>query len=116
VRLLLDENCSSRELLARLRAGGHDVVASIAVLGSGASEDAIVSHAHHDRRAIVTKDAHDFRAAVSNTPEHPGLLLVFDDSHAPRLLAAALSTAIDNIATAYRTVRGLILSVNEFQY
>ena len=116
MRLLLDENCSGREFITRLRAGGHDVVTSIAVLGAGASDDAIVSHAHRDHCAIVTKDAHDFRAAVSNTPEHPGLLLVSEDSHAPRLSAAALSRVIDNIATAYPSVRGLVLSVNEFQY
>jgi len=96
VRLLLHENASDRSFVARLRAG-HDVETSVAALGVGASDRAILAHAQATFRVVVTPDCADFRVLVADERSHPVLLIYAGDVHP----AATLVRAIDNIAATF---------------
>ncbi len=113
MRLLLDENASDRSFVALLRAAGHDVATSVAALGMGASDRAILAHAHQTRRAIVTRDCADFRALVAGEQRHSGLLLIYAGSMQP---AAKLVRAIDRIAASFPAPDDLVLSLADFSW
>jgi predicted nuclease of predicted toxin-antitoxin system len=113
VRLLLDENTSGRSFLAQLRGAGHDVEASLARLGPGASDRAIAALAVSDKRVLVTRDCQDFLAMCAQFVEHPGLLLIY--GFVGKVTAAsALVAAVANVAKTYPTLDNLILSLNDF--
>lgn len=116
MRLLIDENCAERDFLARLRKAGHDVTATLAVLGAGASDAAIVAHALTENCSIVTKDVEDFRRLLSGDEGHAGLLLIYEDERRLLLSAAALARAINNVAATYPDLRSYIIVLNEFMW
>ncbi len=111
MRLLLDENASDRSFILGLRAAGHDVETSVAVLGVGASDRAIFAHAQATRRAIVTRDCDDFRAVVSGERAHFGLILIYAGGMHP---TATFIRAIDNIDATFATIEDLVLSLADF--
>lgn len=116
MRLLLDENCSSRRLLARLRAAGHTVETVIDALGSGTTDAAVFDYATRKKFAIVTKDVDDFRSVAAGRKRHSGLLLIYEETarHSPSY--EALVRAICNVAAIYPRIDGLMISLNEFQW
>lgn len=114
MRLLIDENCAEREFVFRLRSGGHDVEIAAQVLGYGASDNAIYDHAVAHARAIVTKDADDFRSLAEKREAHPGLLLIYEDAFLPKRSAKILAQAIDNVAATYPDIESYIIVLNEF--
>ena len=102
MRLVVDENCADKEFLVRLRSSGHDAETVVGAVGAGAQDSAVVTYALATRRAIVTKNAKDFRALLGTHEKHPGLTLIFDDSNGPRPSVASLVQSIDNVATTTR--------------
>ncbi|MGH7727705.1 MAG: DUF5615 family PIN-like protein [Vulcanimicrobiaceae bacterium] len=116
MRLLIDENCAERDFLARLRNAGHDVMTTVGALGVGASDAAIIELALAENRTVVTKDADDFRRQMSAHAEHAGLLLIYEDQHRLRRSAAALASAIDNVAAIYPSARSYIIPLYEFMW
>jgi hypothetical protein len=116
VRLLLDENCASRELQRRLRADGHDVDTTIRALGVGVSDAVVAAHALSERRVVLSKDTADFARLYDGCDDHPGILLIFEDSTHRRLTAETIARAIRHIEATYTLVHGMILAVNDFQW
>lgn len=114
MRLLVDENCADKEFLARLRSSGHDAETVVAAVGAGAPDSTVVSYVLATQRAIVTKNAKDFRALLATYEKHPGLILIFDDSNGPRPSVASLVQSIDNVATTYPVFESYIIVLNEF--
>jgi predicted nuclease of predicted toxin-antitoxin system len=113
VRLLLDENTSSRSFLAQLRRAGHDVDTTLERLGPGTSDTTIAALAVSDRRVLVTRDCQDFLALYAQFAEHPGLLLIYGFvGKATR--ASALVAAIANVAKTYPLPDNLVLALNDF--
>ncbi len=109
--LLLDENASERRLVERLRTAGHDVETSVARLGVGAADTAILGAALASRRAIVTRDCADFRTLYAALSEHPGLLLIYGGKSTT---TTAVVNAINRVADLYAATENLILSLNDF--
>lgn len=113
MRLLVDENCSSREFVALLRAAGHDVETVAASVGSGARDEAVATYALRADRAIVTKDVEDFRALLVGR-HHSGLLLIYEGEDGARLSAANLALMVANANATYASVVGMVLNLIEF--
>jgi len=111
VLLLLDENASDRGLVVRLREAGHDVETSVARLGVGASDAAIVAAALETRRTVVTRDCDDFRTLYAELSRHPGLLLVYGGK---ATTTNVLVKAVGRIAGLYPELDDLILALNDF--
>ena len=79
LRILVDECLASGLLIRLLRNAGHDAIASVEVLGSGANDRDVFIYALKDKRAILTADCADFMRLQEREPEHCGLLLVYQD-------------------------------------
>lgn len=112
MRLLLDENASDRSFVAQLRGAGHDTETSVAALGVGASDGAILAHAQATCRTIVTRDCADFRALVAGE-RHPGLLLIYAGTLQP---VGQLVIAVDRIAACFPATADLVLSLVDFAW
>jgi predicted nuclease of predicted toxin-antitoxin system len=116
LRLLLDENCASRELQLRLRNEGHDVETAIEALGPGISDAAVAAYACSERRVLLSKDIADFSNLYADRNNHSGLLLIFEDATSRRLTAERIARAIHNIEAMYSVIDGMIVALHGFQW
>ncbi len=101
MRVLINENMSSRRLAARLQSVGHDVLlASDSGLGS-ASDARVLVWAVAQDRPVLTRDHEDFAdlhdLVMAVVGHHPGILVVrFDNDPRHNLTERAIATAIGN--------------------
>ncbi|QGZ93510.1 DUF5615 family PIN-like protein [Terricaulis silvestris] len=80
-RKLLLDNCVAKDVVARLRADGHDVV-TVAERGDDPGDPAILAAAASEGRAIITID-HDFGTLVfRDGSKHLGVLRLRQSSAA----------------------------------
>jgi predicted nuclease of predicted toxin-antitoxin system len=102
VRILIDENMSSRRLAARLQSTGQDVVLATDV-GLGSIADArVLAWAVAQDRAVLTRDHEDFAAlhdlVMAVGGHHAGILVVrFDNDPRHNLTERDMSTALGNL-------------------
>lgn len=113
MRLYLDEDLSSKELVARLNAAGHELVPTL----RGEPDGNVWAHAQAMQAAIVTQNARDFEGLALAAPRHQGLLFVYRENDPLRDMTPAwLADAIDRVATAWAGgVADLILTLNAFR-
>jgi predicted nuclease of predicted toxin-antitoxin system len=102
VRILIDENMSSRRLAGRLQSTGQDVVLATDV-GLGSIADArVLAWAVAQDRAVLTRDHEDFAAlhdlVMAVGGHHAGILVVrFDNDPRHNLTERDMSTALGNL-------------------
>lgn len=113
MRILVDEDLASRELIARLTAalpGG--------VLDSDreASDEEVWRRAQDEGAAILTGNVVDFMRLARERPTHRGLLLVYRrNDRTTDLRAAGIGEGVFGIASRYPDgIDGWILAVNHF--
>jgi hypothetical protein len=113
VRLYLDEDLASRELIARLAAGSHDVLRTL----RGESDADVWAYAQRERAAVVTRNGRDFEALAGATPGHYGLLLVYLDNDRRRdMTFTEIAAAIERVAALMASgIEGRILVLNAFR-
>ena len=113
VRLYLDEDLSSKELVARLESAGHELVPTV----RGEPDGNVWAHAQTMRAAVITQNARDFERLALAAPRHHGLLLVYRENDPLRdMTPARLANAIDRLATTWAAgVADLILTLNAFR-
>ncbi len=75
MRLYLDEDTASLQLIRRLRAAGHVVIEPL----RGMSDLRCWRHARAERAVVLTTNARDF-VALAGTGAHHGLLLVYREN------------------------------------
>lgn len=92
MRLLVDEDLASDELMARLRRAGHHVETP----EKGVLDPFVWRHAQEAGLAVVTGNPDDFLALATRTPRHHGVLLVYGERDpVTQMRAAEISGAID---------------------
>jgi predicted nuclease of predicted toxin-antitoxin system len=101
VRLLVDENMSSRRLAALLQAAGHDVVLATNVGLVSVNDARVFAWAVAEQRPVLTRDHEDFAAlhdlVVAVGGDHPGILVVrFDNDPRSNLSERGIVTALAN--------------------
>lgn len=113
MRLYLDEDVASRELIARLTVAGHVVLVPL----RGESDARGWSHTQVERAAVVTMNAVDFVRLADRTTDHQGLLLIYRQNDPTRdMTAAAITAAIERVAATYPDgVVGLTVTLNQFR-
>jgi len=113
VRLVVDENLASAELLARLGKAGHDAE----TLHKGASDLDVWALAQAERRALVAANPADFDSLASATPGHHGLLLLYRDPEpAKRMRASGIAVAIERVQEIHEdAVAGKRIVLNEWR-
>jgi hypothetical protein len=114
VRLLIDEDSASKELVARLEGHSHQVVPPV----RGVSDERCWDYAQGLAVPLLTMNAKHFIPLAENSGGHHGLLLVYRHNDPSRdMTAAMVATAVQRIDYAYPGgVLNLILSVNQFRW
>jgi hypothetical protein len=115
LRLLLDECSGAHTLVEGLNAAGHDVERSVDVLGSAAVDEAVLAYATESDRVLVTMNCDDFLALASDGRRHAGLLLHYRRANGG-LTYDQIVTAVGNIASAFPTIGGMAISLNQWAW
>lgn len=113
MRILVDENLESADLLSRLRRAGHHVE----TVRKGSIDPEIWRYARSHRLAVLTANARDFLSLAEDEPRHDGLLLVYGerDPH-QRMDASAIAAAVERVRVAHGdAVERRIVVVNEWR-
>ncbi|MGQ0607507.1 MAG: DUF5615 family PIN-like protein [Chloroflexota bacterium] len=113
VRLCVDEDLRSGELLNRLRNAGHDVIA----LDKGLTDEEVWGFAQQHDAAVLTGNAADFTGLALTDVHHAGLLIVLAEGDATRdMTPRAIARAIERISDRHPTgLRGLTVVVNHYR-
>lgn len=113
MRILVDEDLASRELITRLVAAFRGEILSP---DRETSDEEVWQRALGGGAAILTGNVVDFLALARERPEHHGLLLVYRrNDPTTDLRAADVAAGVMAIASRYPDgIDGLILAVNHF--
>jgi hypothetical protein len=112
VRILVDEDLASRELISRLESAfAGDVLPP----ARETSDAEVWRRAQEAAAAILTGNVVDFLDLARQRPSHHGVLLVFRRNDPHDLRAAGIAAGVVAIAERYPDgVKDLILAVNDF--
>lgn len=120
MRLLIDENMSSRRLTERLRQAGHDVVIAGEVGLLTVSDARVLTKAVAENRPVLTRDhgdfadLHDLVMAVAG--HHAGIPVVrFDNDPRQNLSERGIVTAIGNLVESGQDLRDTIQVLNHWR-
>src|SRR5262249_26974332 len=120
MRVLVDENMSSRRPADRLRAAGHDVALALDVGLVAASDARVLTWAVGRGLPVLTRDhedfadLHDLVRAVGG--HHPGLLVVrFDNDPRHNLTERGVATALANLEDSGVAVADQIHVLNHWR-
>ena len=113
MRLYVDEDIASLQLISRLRAAGHVVIEPL----RGMSDARCWRHAQADRAVVLTMNARDYVALATTGPNH-GLLLVYRENDPTRdMTAKDIAAAVGRVADTYPDgISGQILTLNGFRW
>lgn len=113
MRILVDEDLASRELLGRLERLLPGIVLAPA---REASDEAVWQRAQEEAAAVLTGNAVDFLALAGRSRAHAGLLLVYRSNDRRRdMTAGSIAEAVTRILETYPDgVAGMTLVVNSF--
>ncbi len=84
MRLLIDEDSQARLLIAKLMAAGHDVVTANEAGLTGLADEIVLSLARELGRVLLTHNCSDFLSLHEQSPEHPGILAVYQERDATK--------------------------------
>jgi len=114
VRLLVDEDLASDELMARLRTAGHHVETT----EKGVLDAAVWRYAQETELTVLTGNAGDFMAEAQRTPDHHGLLVVYGERDpVKRMRAADIAGAVEHVREVCGEVlRGARLALDEWRH
>ncbi|MGH2378993.1 MAG: DUF5615 family PIN-like protein [Candidatus Limnocylindria bacterium] len=113
MRLLVDEDTASDDLMSRLRKAGHHVERTL----TGTLDSAVWTYAQEAERIVVTGNADDFIPLAERTLDHHGLLTHYGERDpVQQMRANDIATAIENIRDVYGDrLRGVRLTLNEWR-
>ena len=113
MRIYVDEDTASGQLIARLRSAGHQVLEPL----RGTPDARCWHHAQVEGAAVLTTNARDF-VALAGTGAHHGLLLVYRENDPTRdMTAKAIAAAVDRVAATYPGgISEQILTLNGFRW
>lgn len=112
MRLLVDEDLASRELIARLELV---LPGRVSRPVPGMPDDEVWTRAQHEGAAVLTGNVADFLAIVGTGLDHHGLLLVYRTNDPRRdLRAADIAAGVGIIVAAHPdSIDGAILVIND---
>lgn len=84
LRLYLDDCSYSRELTAKLRDAGHEVLIPIDAGTYGVSDRLHIERAIVERRLLITHNCRDFAQLHRELIRHPGIVGIYRDNDASR--------------------------------
>ncbi len=120
MRLYLDEDTASRDLVRALTKAGHDVTTPRHADLMGESDTLQLTHAVREDRVCVTANARDFQQlnnlVIQCGGSHPGIFTLRSDNDRRRdMKPGQVVTAIKNVATILSSVRNHVICLNEWR-
>jgi hypothetical protein len=120
MRIALDDDSSSRQLLAILRRGGHDVSTPTDLGISGVPDPVHLTRAIQDARVLLTRNARDFTLlhdlVQASGGSHPGIMLVHLENDPTRdLTPRGIATAIAKLDSSGVGVSGELHALNHWR-
>ena len=120
MRLHLDEDVASRDLVRALVKSGHDVTTPISVDLMGESDPAQFTFAIREDRICVTANYGDFEELHDLVKEcggsHPGILTLRSDNDRHRdMKPGQIVNAIKNLQKILSSVRDRVVCLNEWR-
>ena len=114
MRLYVDEDIASAELLARLANAGHEVLAPL----RGDADARCWRYAQEQAAAVITKNAVDFVVLAEANSTHYGLLLVYRQNDPTRdMNMAAIADAVGRVTEVYPDgIADQTLVLNQFRW
>ena len=110
MRLYVDDDSADPQLIRLLRRDGHDVQAPADVGLTGQRDQVHLAHAIRDQRAILTRNAADFKAlhdlvVFAARGSHAGILIVlFDNNPRNNMSTGDIVRAVRNLEKAGVTI------------
>ena len=120
MKLYLDEDLQSRELVRSLRKAGHDVLIPSESHMTGESDAAQLTLAIAESRGCITGNHEHFEElhhlVLQSGGSHPGIFTVRKDNDPRRdMKSHQIVRAISNLEAFLETTQGSLLCLNEWQ-
>ena len=117
LRLLIDEDSLAKILVKMLRVAGHDVITVNEVGLSGQPDPVVLNYARQNNRILLTHNCRDFEALHQEDPNHPGILLIYENKdYSKDLSRQAIVRALANLETASVPLANQFISLNSWNY
>lgn len=117
MRLLLDECVGGKQLVAKLKVAGHDVVRSLDAIGGGAEDPVVFAFAQNEKRVIVTLNSRDFDALATVSLEHAGLILIYQDGDGRDMSYDDVVAAVANVENTHVDgISKMIVVLNQYRW
>jgi hypothetical protein len=117
--IYLDDDSASRQLCIVLRKAGHDVLIPAESGTSGAPDPVHLAQASRDGRALLTRNARDFRLlhdlVRASDGSHPEILLVHFENDPARPDPRGVATAIAKLETSGVVISNDLHVVNHWR-
>ena len=113
MRLYVDEDLASKELVARLEQAGHHIVPT----RRGVADREAWGYAQENEAVVLTRNARDYIALAAEGPHH-GLLLVHEEEDSSKSLRIAqIADAVMKVEAAFGgALEDQTASLNHYRY
>jgi hypothetical protein len=112
----VDEDLQAKRLVGLLRTAGHDVMTATEAGLEGASDESVLSRAHCEGRAVLTRNVDHFRDMHDSGSSHSGILAVFEGRQARKNMSRSdIVRAIGNLETAGLEITGQFVVLNAWK-
>jgi hypothetical protein len=121
MRLYIDDDSVDPSLIRMLRRDGHDVQVPTDVGLAGSSDQVHLAHAIRDRRALLTRNYHDFEALhdlviFAASGHHGGVLVVrYDNNPRHSMSSSDIARAVRNLGNAGIAIADSYHELNHWQ-
>ena len=119
MRLYLDDDCASLQLLRTLRSAGHDVE-SPRDAGTVGKPDAVhLIHCITNRRIVISRDHGDFELlhvlVRASGGQHPGILVIREDNSRRDMTPPQIARAIGKLVAAAAPTTNEYIILNQWR-
>ncbi len=117
LRLLMDEDSQARRLVELLRIASHDVLTNNEAGLNGKSDSSVLDYARRENRIMVTKNCKDFVDLHQDNPNHPGILLIYENKdYSKNQSRNDIVRAIANLEAEKISLANQLIALNQWNY
>jgi len=117
LRLLIDEDTQDARLVSALRTEGHDVLTVNEAGLRGQPDSAVLAHAAHDQRVVLTMNCRDFLELHEASNAHSGIIGIYQGRDLRKNMTfAAVATALANLTASGWNFTGQFVVLNTWNY
>jgi predicted nuclease of predicted toxin-antitoxin system len=117
LRIYLDDCAYDKELVRCLEQAGHQVVTPAQAGLTGRADDMHFRYAIDHQLVLLTKNPDDFLELHQETPDHSGILVIYQDNDPERDMSAAdIGKAITNLMKVDITIGAAVHVLNAWRY